>query len=256
MGPAPRLTAAESTSATEGASSLDVVDGKTLKVIDAEIPMSGHREQHGGRPRRPTGVCRGIIEEPGGVERDRHRLGSSRKSATDSRRKEHHAQCVRHARRQICRSRLHSGIGTVNVIDAQSEQPAWTLEMDLGVRPMTFSWNPDGSTKSNLRAALRLQREFAGWVRFCDAQGGGSHQESGCLRENRPCRRGIEIASHGMAVTSDGKTLVVCSRLNNFLYLACAPRLEVHRRRRARRKGSRLGHAHPRRQNRLRGKSW
>ena len=36
---------------------------------------------------------------------------------------------------------------TVNVFDAQTEQPAWTLDMDLGVRPMTFSTNPDGSTK-------------------------------------------------------------------------------------------------------------
>jgi hypothetical protein len=27
---------------------------------------------------------------------------------------------------------------TVNVIDAQTEEPAWTLEMDLGVRP-TFN---------------------------------------------------------------------------------------------------------------------
>ena len=36
---------------------------------------------------------------------------------------------------------------TVNVFDAATEQPAWTLEMDLGVRPMTFSANPDGSTK-------------------------------------------------------------------------------------------------------------
>lgn len=36
---------------------------------------------------------------------------------------------------------------TVNVFDTQTEQPAWTLDMDLGVRPMTFSTNADGSTK-------------------------------------------------------------------------------------------------------------
>src|SRR5207247_9035501 len=36
---------------------------------------------------------------------------------------------------------------TINVIDAATEQPAWALEMDLGIRPMAFSWNPDGSTK-------------------------------------------------------------------------------------------------------------
>ena len=33
--------------------------------------------------------------------------------------------------------------------------------------------------------------------------------------------------SHGMAVTSDGKTLVVCSRLNNFLYVYALPDLKL-----------------------------
>ena len=33
--------------------------------------------------------------------------------------------------------------------------------------------------------------------------------------------------SHGMAVTSDGKTLVVCSRLNNYLYFYSLPDLKV-----------------------------
>ena len=28
-----------------------------------------------------------------------------------------------------------------------TEETAWTLEMDLGLRPMTFNSNPDGSTK-------------------------------------------------------------------------------------------------------------
>jgi hypothetical protein len=39
---------------------------------------------------------------------------------------------------------------TINVIDAMTEKPAWTLKMDLGVRPMTFVTNPDGSTKWTL----------------------------------------------------------------------------------------------------------
>ena len=50
--------------------------------------------------------------------------------------------------------------------------------------------------------------------------------------------------SHGMAVTSDGKTLVVCSRLNNYLYFVLAAGSEAARRRGARRQGRRLGDAH------------
>jgi YVTN family beta-propeller protein len=33
--------------------------------------------------------------------------------------------------------------------------------------------------------------------------------------------------SHGMAVTSDGRTLVVCSRLNNYLYTYSLPDLKL-----------------------------
>jgi YVTN family beta-propeller protein len=33
--------------------------------------------------------------------------------------------------------------------------------------------------------------------------------------------------SHGMAVTSDGRTLVVCSRLNNYLYSYSLPDLKL-----------------------------
>ena len=58
--------------------------------------------------------------------------------------------------------------------------------------------------------------------------------------------------SHGMAVTSDGKTLVVCSRLNNYLYFVLAAGPEGARRRRAHRQGRGLGDADARRQDRLR----
>jgi hypothetical protein len=33
------------------------------------------------------------------------------------------------------------------IIDAQTEQPLWVLDFELGVRPMAFETNPDGSTK-------------------------------------------------------------------------------------------------------------
>ncbi len=36
---------------------------------------------------------------------------------------------------------------TITVIDQKTETPVWWLTMDLGIRPMAFSTNPDGSTK-------------------------------------------------------------------------------------------------------------
>ena len=44
-------------------------------------------------------------------------------------------------------SQVRSPGKTVNVIDAKTETPVWTLKMDLGIRPMTFATNADGSTK-------------------------------------------------------------------------------------------------------------
>src|SRR5579871_3746490 len=35
----------------------------------------------------------------------------------------------------------------ITVIDAYTETPVWSLQMDLGIRPMAFATNVDGSTK-------------------------------------------------------------------------------------------------------------
>src|SRR5262249_18513402 len=35
----------------------------------------------------------------------------------------------------------------ITVIDAQTDQTAWVVDFDLGVRPLAFERNPDGSTK-------------------------------------------------------------------------------------------------------------
>ena len=77
---------------------------------------------------------------------------------------------------------------TINVIDAQTEEPAWTLEMDLGIRPMTFATNPDGSTKWIFAQLTGLQRVRG--RRFRDAQGNQADQESGsAAREERRSRK-------------------------------------------------------------------
>src|SRR5438094_10411597 len=35
---------------------------------------------------------------------------------------------------------------SINVFGAQTETPAFVVDMDLGIRPMAFAWNADGST--------------------------------------------------------------------------------------------------------------
>jgi DNA-binding beta-propeller fold protein YncE len=111
---------------------------------------------------------------------------------------------------------------TINVIDAKTNEPAFTIDMDLGVRPMTFNTNRtarrSGSSCSSLDStASRL------WT--SRQEGDPSHPESGSAAGKATVPQGSD-PSHGMAVTSDGKTLVVCSRLNNYLYSYSLPDLK------------------------------
>jgi len=113
---------------------------------------------------------------------------------------------------------------SVNVIDAKTETPAWTLDEDLGVRPMTFAANPDGSTKW-------IFVQMSGFNGFAVVDF-ATHKEVKRIN-NPPLAAGKKEVpegsdpSHGMAVTSDGKTLVVCSRINNYLYSYSLPDLKL-----------------------------
>jgi YVTN family beta-propeller protein len=113
---------------------------------------------------------------------------------------------------------------TINVFDASTEEPAWTLQLDLGIRPMAFARNPDGST----RWIFAQLTDFNGFAVVDFA----THKEVKRISnpDLPPGRSTVPEGadpSHGMAVTSDGKTLVVCSRLNNALYSYSLPDLKL-----------------------------
>ena len=85
---------------------------------------------------------------------------------------------------------------TITVIDQKTEVPAWSLEMDQGIRPMAFATNPDGSTKW-IFAQLSGFNGFA-IVDFDDPQRNqpdqaprpSSRQEALPLRRERVARHG------------------------------------------------------------------
>ena len=112
----------------------------------------------------------------------------------------------------------------MNVIDTQTEQPAWTLEMDLGVRPMAFATNADGSTKW-IFVQLTAFNGFA-VVDFATRKEVNRIKNPDLPPGKKTVPAGSD-PSHGMAVTPDGKTLVVCSRLNNYLYGYSLPDLKL-----------------------------
>jgi YVTN family beta-propeller protein len=201
----------------EAASTLDVVDGKTLKVTN-RIPLSGHPNNIAiGRDGRRVYV--GIIQEPGGV--DVIDTASLKKVKNIPTKGTIHNAYVTPDGKYVVAGSIQGK--SVNVIDAHTEEPTWTLDMDLGVRPMTFSTNPDGSTKW-------IFVQVSGFNGFAVVDF-ATRKEINRIKnpELPPGKKTVPAGSdpsHGMAVTADGKTLVVCSRLNNHLYAYSLPDLK------------------------------
>ncbi len=125
----------------EAQSTLDVVDAKTLKVTK-RIPLTGHPNNvavatDGKR------VYVAIAEAPGGVDViDTTSLTDIKTLQTKG---PIHNPYVTPDGKYVVAGSIRGK--SVNVIDTQTDQTAWTLLMDLGVRPMAFARNPDGSTK-------------------------------------------------------------------------------------------------------------
>ena len=201
----------------EADSTLDVVDGKTLKVTN-RIPLSGHPNNIAvGRDGRRVYV--GIIQEPGGV--DVIDTASLKNVKTLPTKGAIHNAYVTPDGKYVVAGSIQGK--TVNVFDATTEQPAWTLEMDLGIRPMTFSTNPDGSTKW-------IFVQVTGFNGFAVVDFATRKEINRIKNPDLPPGKKTvperSDPSHGMAVTADGKTLVVCSRLNNYLYAYSLPDLK------------------------------
>src|SRR5947209_8377111 len=202
----------------ERLSTLDVVDAKTLKVIK-KVPLSGHPNNLAvGRDGRRVYV--GIIQAPGGV--DVVDTASLKNVKTLPTKGSIHNAYVTPDGKYVVAGSIQGK--TVNVFDTQTEQPAWTLDMDLGIRPMTFSTNPDGSTKW-IFVQLTGFNGFA-VVDFATRKEINRIKNPDLPPGKKTVPEGSD-PSHGMAVTSDGKTLVVCSRLNNFLYAYSLPDLKA-----------------------------
>ena len=202
----------------EAQSTLDVVDAKSLKVVK-RIPLSGHPNNIAvGKDGRRVYVA--IIEAPGGV--DVIDTASMTDVKTIKTKGSIHNPYVTPDGKYVVAGSI---VGkTVNVIDAKTEEPVWDVDMGLGVRPMTFATNPDGSTKW-------IFVQMSGFNGFAVVDFATHKEVKRIQNPDLPPGKATvpegSDPSHGMAVTSDGKTLVVCSRLNNYLYFYSLPDLKV-----------------------------
>src|SRR6267378_3542165 len=125
----------------ESESTLDVVDGKTLRVTN-KIPLSGHPNNiAAGRDGKRVYVS--IAQAPGAVDViDTATL--QRVKSIPVKGAVHNTYVTPDGKFVVAGSVAGK---IITVIDAETEQPAWTVDFDLGVRPLAFERNPDGSTK-------------------------------------------------------------------------------------------------------------
>jgi YVTN family beta-propeller protein len=109
-------------------------------------------------------------------------------------------------------------------IDTRTNEIAWTLPMNRGPSPMAVSKKPDGST-DKIYAQNGGDNVFA-VVDFA------THLQTDVIKlpdipraQQNPV--GGPSPSHGIAVTSDQKTLLVNSRLNSATYAYSLPDLKL-----------------------------
>jgi YVTN family beta-propeller protein len=202
----------------EAESTLDVVDTKSLKVTRS-IPLTGHPNNISiSKDGRRVYVA--IAEAPGAV--DVIDTGSQERVKTIPVKGPVHNTYVTPDGKYVISGSIPSK--TLTVIDGQSETPVWSLTMDKGIRPMAFATNTDGTTKW-------IFVQLSGFNGFAVVDF-ATHKEINRIKlpdlppGKAPVLEGGN-ESHGMAVTSDGKTLVVNSRLNSAIYTYSLPALKL-----------------------------
>jgi len=113
----------------------------------------------------------------------------------------------------------------VIVIDQKTDEILWTVPTREGVRPMAFDTNPDGSTK---RIFLQLSG-FNGFttIDFATHQLGPEIKVPEIPAAERVTEGLQGSPAHGLAVTPDGKTLGVLSKMNTRVYFYSLPELKL-----------------------------
>lgn len=196
---------------------LDVIDRRSGRTV-AKVKLSGHPNniaitKDGAR------VIVGIAEEPGALD------------IID-------AASLKLAKSIPVKGRLHNVYVTpdnkfaitgsirgkmLTVIDLATDQIAWELKLDEGVRPMTIEAAPDGSTRriyaqlSNLNGFAVIDfvaRKEVARIRLPDNGFGAAE-------------RRLDSPSHGIGVAPDGKTLWVTSISANAVFAYALPDLRL-----------------------------
>jgi YVTN family beta-propeller protein len=204
---------------TEAENMLDVVDRQSTAILK-KIPLSG-RPNNIAVTNDGSRVLVGIRSGDGAVDViDAQSLSVSKTIPIHG---SAHNIFVTPDDRYAVTGSIEAKIATV--IDLRSEQVAWEIKFDGGVRPMTFEANPDGSTK-RMFVQLNDVNGFA-VVDFA------KHAEvARILFPKDQARIGVaeqrqRTPSHGIRVSPDGRALWVNSTLSNATYKYSLPDLKL-----------------------------
>jgi YVTN family beta-propeller protein len=227
----------------EGRSTLDVVDRKTL-AITRSIPLSGHPNniaisKDGRRVYVSIAVAPGSVDVIDTTSLENVKSIPAKGAV--------HNTYVTPDGKYVISGSIQGK--TITVIDQKTETPVWWLEMDQGIRPMAFLTNPDGSTKW-------IFVQLSGFNGFAVVDFATRKEINRIKLPSLPPGKSPYLfggsESHGMAVTPDGKTLIVNKPVEHGDLFLFAPRFEG-----SRNHGSGpvagLGDAHAGWQNCLRG---
>ncbi len=203
----------------EADSTLDVVDRKSGKLIK-KVPLSGHPNniavtKAGGR------VVVAIAEEVGALDLiDTTSLTRAKSIPVNGR--QHNVYVTQDGKYSVSGSTRSN---VISVVDLQTEQPAWEVKLDAGIRPMTFEVGPDGSTRrifaqlSNLNGFAVVDfatRKEIEKIKLPDKPTGFGGQE-----------QRLASPSHGIGVAPDGGTLWVTSLSANAVFVYSLPELKL-----------------------------
>ena len=116
------------------------------------------------------------------------------------------------------------GARNITVVDTATDMPVWTTYFDLGIRPMTFDTNPDGSTR-RIYAQLSNFNGFA--VLDFDTRKEIERIEYPAVPHDQQTPGHGGNTAHGIGVTPDEQYLVANSSLNSSVYVYRLPGLEL-----------------------------
>jgi YVTN family beta-propeller protein len=112
----------------------------------------------------------------------------------------------------------------ITVVSTEQDFPVWTTYSDLGIRPMTFDVNPDGSTR-HIYAQLSNFNGF-GVVDFDTRKEVRRIEYPELPADERTPGHGGNTA-HGIGVTPNNEYLVANSSLNSSVYVYTLPELDL-----------------------------